>query len=138
MGWRAARMAGNRPPTSPTTSANATPWKTRAGLNWNENTTWVKLAPSVEVVKPSKMSQVATAPMMPPMTDKSSDSTSVPMKAGVPPKPIARRVAISTARAATDEYMVLRAPASAPNAIAMASGQPSFWIRSVVWPDCSA
>ncbi len=45
---------------------------------------------------------------------------------------MARRVAISVARAATDEYMVLSAPASAPNAIAIASGQPSFWIRSEV------
>ena len=34
------------------------------------------------------------------------------------------------ARAATELYMVLRAPASAPNAMAIASGQPSFWIRS--------
>ena len=34
--------------------------------------------------------------------------------------------------------MVLSAPASAPNAIAMASGQPSFWIRSEVCAAWSA
>ena len=62
----------------------------------------------------------------------------MPTKAGKPPKPMARKVAISTARAATELYMVLSAPASAPSAMAMASGQPSFWMRSEVCDACSA
>ena len=62
----------------------------------------------------------------------------VPTKAEKPPKPIARKVAISDARAATELYMVLSAPASAPSAMAIASGQPSFWIRSEVSEDWSA
>src|SRR5262245_57043243 len=66
------------------------------------------------------------------------DSTSVPTKAGKPPKPMARKVAISTARAATEEYIVLSAPARAPNAMAIASGQPSFWMRSDVCDAWSA
>ena len=60
------------------------------------------------------------------MAASSSNSASVPTKAGKPPKPMARSVAISVARAATDEYIVLSAPAIAPSAIAIASGQPSF------------
>ena len=34
--------------------------------------------------------------------------------------------------------MVLSAPASEPNAIAIARGQPSFWIRSDVFDACWA
>ena len=51
---------------------------------------------------------------------------------------MARNVAISIARAATELYMVLSAPASAPSAMAIASGQPSFWIRSEVCDAWSA
>ena len=98
----------------------------RLGLNSNLNTTCVKLAPKVEAVNPSKMTNVVSAPMLPPITASTSASIKVPKKAGNPPKPMARKVAISVARAATDEYIVLSAPASAPNAMAMASGQPSF------------
>src|SRR5215510_7327645 len=48
--------------------------------------------------------------MAPPMAASTSDSTSVPTKAGKPPKPMARKVAISTARAATEvEIATLRA-----------------------------
>ncbi len=36
---------------------------------------------------------------------------------GMPPKPIARRVAISRARLSTAEYMVLSAPNTAPMAM---------------------
>ena len=39
IGIRAARSAGNRPPTSPTTSASSTPSPTRAGLSLKLNTT---------------------------------------------------------------------------------------------------
>ena len=102
------------------------------------NTTCVKLAPSVEAVSPSKKTKVTSAPIAPPIAASASDSINVPKKAGNPPKPMARNVAISVARAATEEYMVLRAPARAPNAIAMASGQPSFWMRSDVLDACSA
>ena len=74
----------------------------------------------------------------PPIAARTRDSTSVPTNVEKPPNPMARRVAISVARAATEEYMVLSAPASEPNAIAIASGQPSFWIRSDVFDACWA
>ena len=47
----------------------------------------------------------------------------VPKNAAQPEKPMMRKVAISAARAATEEYMVLSAPASAPIAIMMPSTQ---------------
>jgi hypothetical protein len=64
---RAARMAGNSPPTSPTSSASAMPCATNIGLSRKLNTTWVKLAPGVDAVKPSKISRVAAAPIAPPI-----------------------------------------------------------------------
>ena len=54
---------------------------------------------------------------MPPMAVRINDWASVPTKPGKALKPIARRVAISIGRAATEEYIVLSAPASAPNAM---------------------
>ena len=103
---RAARTAGNRPPIRPTTSASSTPCETSPPESLKLNTTCVKLPPSVEAVKPSKISHVAAAPITPPIAASVSDSISVPTNAGNPPKPIARSVAISVARAATDEYIV--------------------------------
>ena len=135
---RAARIAGKRPPMRPTASASKTPCAIKVGVSWKLNTTCVKLEPSVEAVNPSKMKNAAKAPMTPPIAASVSDSISVPTNAGTPLNPMARNVAISVARAATDEYIVLSAPASAPNAIAMASGQPSFWMRSEVLDAWSA
>ncbi len=53
-----------------------------------------------------------TAPTLPPIVASRSDSIRVPTNAGNPPKPMARSAEISVARAATDESMVLMAPAS--------------------------
>ncbi len=59
----------------------------------------------------------------------------VPKNAAHPEKPMMRKVAISEARDATDEYMVLSAPASAPIAIMI----PSTQAIAVNWPvDCDA
>ena len=53
IGMRAARMAGNNPPTRPTINASSTPCRIRLGLSWKLNTTCVKLALSVAVLNPS-------------------------------------------------------------------------------------
>ena len=55
IGMRAARMAGNSPPIRPTASASSTPCQISAGLSLKANTTCVKLPPSVEAVRPSKI-----------------------------------------------------------------------------------
>lgn len=55
IGIRAARMAGNSPPTSPTISASAMPSKISHPLSLKSNTTCVKFPPSVEAVTPSKI-----------------------------------------------------------------------------------
>jgi hypothetical protein len=43
--------------------------------------TWVKLAPNVEAINPSKIRNVAAAPTSPPIAASTSDSKSVPRKA---------------------------------------------------------
>ena len=55
IGMRAARIAGNSPPTKPTTSASATPSAISHPESLKSNTTWVKFPPSVEAVTPSKI-----------------------------------------------------------------------------------
>src|ERR1700751_4233038 len=138
IGMRAARIDGKIPPSKPTISARETPSAAAVGVSLKLNTTCVKLAPSVAALNPLKVRNVAAAPRTPPIAARINDSVRVPTKAGRPPNPIARSVAISVVRAATEEDIVLSAPARAPNAIAIASGQPSFWIRSVVREACSA
>jgi len=51
-----------------------------------------------------------TPPATPPMTARANDSVKTEMTTGTPPKPSARRVAISRVRAATAEYIVFTAP----------------------------
>jgi hypothetical protein len=55
IGMRAARIAGNSPPTNPTISASATPSKISHPESLKSNTTCVKFPPSVEAVTPSKI-----------------------------------------------------------------------------------
>jgi len=43
MGWRAARMAGSRPPTSPISVAQTMPWTSSRGVTANANVSWLKL-----------------------------------------------------------------------------------------------
>src|ERR1700730_3429626 len=57
-----------------------------AGVSLKLNTTCVKLAPRVEALIPSKIKNAAAAPITPPIAARINDSTSVPTKAGKPPK----------------------------------------------------
>ena len=49
-GSRAARKAGNRPPTRPMPSAHFRPLHSSSGETLNWNTTWLKLLPSVDTL----------------------------------------------------------------------------------------
>ena len=60
------------------------------------------------------------------------------MITGPEPKPSARKVAISRVRRATELYIVLSAPNSAPNAIMPAMNTPNFWINATSIEDWSA
>lgn len=50
IGSRAARSAGNSPPTRPMPSAHFSPLHSSAGETLNWNTTWLKLLPSVDTL----------------------------------------------------------------------------------------
>ena len=50
IGRRAARSAGNRPPTRPMPSAHLRPFHNSSGVTLNWNTTWLKLLPRVETL----------------------------------------------------------------------------------------
>ena len=43
MGWRAARIAGSRPPIRPIRVAQMTPWISSCGVTANAKVTWLKL-----------------------------------------------------------------------------------------------
>ena len=74
-------------------------------------------------------------PTKAPRADRTRASTMVPTKAEKPLKPMTRKVAISAARLETEAYIVFNAPASAPMAMMMPSGQPKYLINR---PDRSA
>ena len=78
----------------------------------------------------------ARQPTTPPANAMSSDSTKNDSTIAPPPKPIARRTAISRERSETAEYMVLSAPKTAPSAITAATSEPSTVIRVVTTRDC--
>ena len=78
----------------------------------------------VPVVRPFTGS-TATQPTSPPTNAMISDSTKNESTIAPPPKPIARRTAISRERSDTAEYMVLRAPKTAPRPMTTAIRVPS-------------
>ena len=80
--------------------------------------------------------RTAKQPRMPPIREISSDSNINDRMTDPPPNPRARIVAISRARAATAEYMVLRAPKTAPIAITKATRKPSTLINVLTIRDC--
>ena len=67
-----------------------------------------------------------------------SDSTKNDSTIAPPPKPIARRTAISRERSETAEYMVLSAPKTAPSAMTTAISEPSTVISVVTISDLLA
>ena len=67
-----------------------------------------------------------------------SDSTKNESTIAPPPKPIARRTAISRERSDTAEYIVLSAPNTAPRPITTAIRPPSTVISVVTIRDCFA
>src|SRR3972149_4004398 len=101
MRWRAARIAGGTPPTSPITSANASPETSKSGVTRNANARWEKVCQFMApVVRPFR-GKTATQPSRPPTkarhnASKTKDVTTLPV-----PKPSARMVAISRERSAT-------------------------------------
>ena len=76
-----------------------------------------KVMPSEEMARPLNSSQAMATPSSAPGMARSRDSTITEITTAVPPKPMARKVAISRLRALTAAYMVLRQPNSAPMAI---------------------
>ncbi len=94
------------------TSAQTTASSSRPGV-----TAKGKVRPSEEMARPLNRTQAIATPISAPGMARSSDSTITEITTAVPPKPMARRVAISRARASTAEYMVLTAPNTAPTAI---------------------
>ena len=78
----------------------------------------------VPVVRPLTGS-AARQPTSPPIPAMNSASTTKDITTLGPPKPSARMVAISRERSATAEYMVLRAPNTAPSPITAATIEPS-------------
>ena len=71
------------------------------GVTANANVTWLKVCQLiVAAVKPSKARYAPAAPIAPPASARTSDSTSTEKTTGPAPKPRARNVAISRVRAA--------------------------------------
>ncbi len=66
---------------------------------------------------PLNSSHAAAAPSRAPGRASIRDSAITETSTAVPPKPMARRVAISRARESTAAYMVLMAPNTAPTAM---------------------
>src|SRR4051794_18340572 len=66
IGSRAARSAGNKPPTRPIPSAHFKPLHNNGGDTLNWNTTWLKLLPSVDTVKLLNANHAITPPSRPP------------------------------------------------------------------------
>ena len=62
---RAARVAGNSPPTNPIAGAHLMPFQSRSGETSKANTICPE-APAVDAVKPSKIAQATSAPITPP------------------------------------------------------------------------
>ena len=71
----------------------------------------------MEITWSLNSSQAAKAPTRAPGSASTNDSTNTDTTTAVPPKPIARNVAISRARASTAEYIVFSAPKTTPTAI---------------------
>ena len=91
----------------------------------------------VPVVRPFR-GRTTTQPRRPPTSamhrdSSTNDTTMLPL-----PKPTARRVAISRARSAIAEYMVLSAPKTAPMPMTTATIVPRTVIRVVSCRDCFA
>ena len=89
----------------------------------------------VPVVRPLTGS-TATQPTSPPTNAMMSASTKNESTIAPPPKPIARRTAISRERSETAEYIVLSAPNTAPRPMTTAIRLPSTVIRVVTTCDC--
>ena len=74
--------------------------------------------------------------MKPPTSASSSASIITDTSTGRPPKPIARKVAISLLRVATAAYMLLRAAKIAPSAmmaVTTLASTPMVWRNCFVW-----
>ena len=125
-GTLAARQAGKKPLIKPIMSAMLIPLINRSGLSWKLNTTWVKLPPKVEALRPSKKIKAANEPTILPMAAKVIASAMVPIKAEKWLKPMALKVAISIALSDTEVYMVFKAPANAPRAMIELITQPNM------------
>ena len=82
-GIRTARMAGRNPPMSPMKLAARMPFTSSPTLTSKENATWLNVCQLfVAVRKPSKTSHAPSAPMEPPTTARSIDSTSTDTMTG--------------------------------------------------------
>ena len=101
------------------------------------NTTWLKLAASVEAWKPFRASQAIVQPSTPPRKARATDSSKVARAVGKEPKPSALKVASSRARAAIDAYIAFRAANTAPMAISTEIGTPIQRISVAVSSACS-
>ena len=83
-----------------------------------------------------KISQLINPPSTPPSSASNIVSSSTETTTGMPRKPIARKVAISRARAAIAANMVLSAPKIAPIAMITPTVMPTTRITLVSASDC--
>src|SRR5437762_2724694 len=135
---RAARTAGGTPPTSPISSANPTPHVMSMGVMRNAKARCENVCQlSVPVVYPLSGS-TTMQPRIPPTSAMHSASMTNDITTLPAPKPSARMVAISRARAVTAEYIVLSAPKTAPMPITAATIEPRTVMSVVSCRDCFA
>src|SRR5688572_7328347 len=126
-----ARIAGGRPPARPMRSAKPSPRPRRSGVTWNANDRCENVWKfRVEVVRPFR-GRTARQPTSPPTSETKSDSRTKDTITLPPPKPRARRVAISRVRSATAEYIVFRAANTAPSPITTATMDPRLRMKPV-------
>ena len=117
-------MAGGRPPRRPINRAKITPATSRPGVILKAKAKWEKVCQFMAPVVRPLSGRTQTAPMAPPMKEIKSASIKKEKTTAAPPKPRARMVAISRPRSATAEYMVFRAPKTAPMAMTEATSPP--------------
>ena len=112
------------------------PRASRSGVTRNANARCEKVCQFIVPVVSPFTGSAARQPIAPPTSAMASDSTRKARTIAPPPKPMARRTAISRERSETAEYMVLRAPKTAPSPITTATSVPSTLMRVVTSTDC--
>ena len=122
----AARNAGNNPPTRPITRAKTKDSITMAGVNVKSNDNSAKVCQFMVETLTVCIKEASKIPSVPPTRPRRHDSVINADKISRRRNPKARRVAISDVRSATELYMVIIAPSTAPIANLMLSVVPKI------------